>query len=631
MGILNPVRKRAILLTVLLMLVSSAAVLLVQYPALVDPYKVTDDLRQYFWMARFQDRSLFPDDHLFYQVKRVRVVSVLGVELVFQFVSLGFSLFYQLASVLVSPLVFNKVLPFGLMWVSLAYLFRLGRLLKDDLTGILMSLFFIVYSLCAPDNISLLTGLPRSFQFPLLIAFLYMMKRRSSVGMAVILVIDMLIYAPLFFISAAAWALSFVHLQGGRIRIDLHPRRVAPLLVAGLIAGLLFLPAVFEQSETSAPERLALTDLPVWENPTYGPAGRLPIFVESAYGVPLYLLVGYGGLMRHDGFGFLAPLLLIALMVWLVLGFEGFRIGREAYALLIGSLLMWCAAWLVALVTGGFLLRYPFKFTSAVIPVWFFLQVMLNLDKLLAAGLEAWKSRGGRVAILLTGAGILMMITGLSLRRVDLRMSLMGMGAVMLIVGGGLVLRWRMRRFSPRSSCPPVIGRTARAWPCFLVGALCLLYFPRMGSRTIDVPQAQRDVCEYAAALPPDTLLAGDPAVMDNVLLFSQRRVLFSAEISYVGGNRVLDFYEAYYADSPQTITDFCDRYGVDYLVVNRDHFGEAFLQAGRFFYEPYNTAILEMAVEGKDFYLARADRDRIVFQSGPLFVWPCARFAESD
>ena len=126
------------------------ATLYVQSPSLVDPYRIDDDLRQYFWMARFRDPDVFPNDYIVHEIKRVHVINVLGLDLICQFESMGFGLLYQFASFLIPPLAFNKILPFILMAVCAVYLFALGRLLiGSDHLAFFLVLLFVLYSLSA--------------------------------------------------------------------------------------------------------------------------------------------------------------------------------------------------------------------------------------------------------------------------------------------------------------------------------------------------------------------------------------------------------------------------------------------------------------------------------------------------
>ncbi len=138
------------------------------------------------------------------------------------------------------------------------------------------------------------------------------------------------------------------------------------------------------------------------------------------------------------------------------------------------------------------------------------------------------------------------------------------------------------------------------------------------------VPQEERPLLEYLSTLPKDVLIAGDPEIMSNIPLFSERRVLFSSEISYVGGTKVVDFFDAYYAESADRVLTFCQQYGVDYLVVDERRFSPDYLANGRFFYSPFNESIAQSVAARSNFILPQIPDSHKAFQSDPLFVIAC-------
>lgn len=153
---------------------------------------------------------------------------------------------------------------------------------------------------------------------------------------------------------------------------------------------------------------------------------------------------------------------------------------------------------------------------------------------------------------------------------------------------------------------------------------LLAVFVPRMGDHKMTVAQEERPLLEYVSTLPKDVLVAGDPEVMSNIPLFSQRSVLFSSEIPDVGAESVKDFFDAYYAESRQEVYAFCEEYGVDYLVVNEAHFSKEYLERGRFFYAPYNEYIVDVVAKREDFSLASIPDTEQVFSTENLFLWRC-------
>ena len=605
------------------LLLTLLATLYVQIPTFADLYRTDDDLRQYFWMARFQDPDVFPGDPIIDDIKRVHTIDVLGFELVCQFESLGFSVIYQLASYLIPPLILNKILPLIVMAICVAYLFALGRELRDsERWASFLVLSFVLFSLSVSPNSSPLTGLERSFQFVLLTMFMYYFVIDLPLGLIVTLVVQVLIYTPMFVVSVMAYAVSLIRWEGGRLGIDLRMRRIWPLLVGVALAMLVLLPALTDSRVVTVSLGEEGEQVPLWQNPNYGPSGRVPIFPKSFSGFPSFLLAGYGGLAPADSWWHLTPLIFLTVIILVCVGTKSLRIDRRIHSLLLGSLVAWLLVWLGALTTGHFVLRYPFKYTNAPFPLWMLFYCTLNGSQFVDTCARVFRSKSRKWLVVWAGGAV--SILGSFFIKDELAAALVKiLGALTFIGGAAGLLFWRMRE----GAAPPgsTSGKSLRiAWVAYIL-VLLLVFVPRMKSYTVAVPLEERPLLDYVAALPKDVLIAGDPEVMSNIPLFAKRSVFFSSEISYVGQTRVDDFYSAYYADRPEDVYAFCEEYGVDYLVVNRGHFLEDYLAAAQFFYSPYNEYIVDLVAGRTAFFLASIPNDEVEFTSGRLFVWRCS------
>ncbi len=129
-----------------------------------DDYIVQDDARQHvFWMARFVDPSLFPNDLIADYFQSVAPV--------------GYSNLYRLASALgIHPFVFNKSLPLILDIITTSYCFLFSlQLFPIPFAGFLSSLFLNQYLWLRDDLVS---ATPTAFIYPFLMAFLYYLVKR---------------------------------------------------------------------------------------------------------------------------------------------------------------------------------------------------------------------------------------------------------------------------------------------------------------------------------------------------------------------------------------------------------------------------------------------------------------------
>jgi hypothetical protein len=160
----------------------------------------------------------------------------------------------------------------------------------------------------------------------------------------------------------------------------------------------------------------------------------------------------------------------------------------------------------------------------------------------------------------------------------------------------------------------PLLGKRGWGWLLLALAALAYTYaqghyFSRLDMATLDPPDLQ--LMEFLRTLPENALVAGHPCVMDAVPLLARRKVLANHELSlpyyygYYGSirKRITDFFEAYYASSRETVEAFARGYGVDVLVVRKEHFDPAFLE-GKIYYEPFNKAVKERLKEGGGFVL---------------------------
>ena len=155
-------------------------------------YIVQDDARQHvFWMSRFIDPELFPNDLIadYYQ----------------SIAPWGYKNLYHLAANLgIDPLVFNKFVPSGIGLVMTVYCFAVSlELLPIPFGGFLTTLIF-------NQNIwiqgGLISGTARVFVYPLFFIFIYYLLKRSIVGICITLVLvswfypsSILIYAGVLF------------------------------------------------------------------------------------------------------------------------------------------------------------------------------------------------------------------------------------------------------------------------------------------------------------------------------------------------------------------------------------------------------------------------------------------------
>lgn len=114
----------------------------------------------------------------------------------------------------------------------------------------------------------------------------------------------------------------------------------------------------------------------------------------------------------------------------------------------------------------------------------------------------------------------------------------------------------------------------------------------------------KRELFEILETLPEQALIAGHPARLDDVPLWSKRRVLISYEmhgpwfrkIWEEGKRRTYASLEACYAVDVEPLVTLREEYGVDFMLLRREDLGLEFaLEAG--YFEPFGAFIEELTV----------------------------------
>ena len=608
---------------IILFLMAVLATLYVQWPAFQNDYVVDDDWRHYYWMERYINPDAFTDDWIINNVKQVKELKILNTTVYLQYESWAFGLIYWLGHFFVDPITVNKIIPFGLMFVSVFYLFRYGLLVGNQRTAFLLGSIFIVYSLSAPAIISLPAGLERSFSFPMLIVFLYYFRRGSDFGVIASLALQAVIYFPIFMVCAAAYTFSLIEIKGRWPTLTTDRKRWLPLLLGVGLALLFFLPALLSSTQATLPYD---TDMPVWENPYYSQNGRISIFWQNfKWNIPLYLIMGYGGLTTAEGWNHMMPLLLIFLFMLTVIGMRSMILPHHTRLLLWGSLASYGLVWIVALLFNDFLLRYPFKYTSAVLPLVLMILVAHNGETFSEKLAQIWTKGKGRGGVLLAIVGIVVLTVGLFFfTELNTRMTVLVIGALFYVLSVNRLALLRLRASRTSLTEPShSITTTHQAFViltifCVLIHAI--LFRPRMAL----AESKEHGLYEFVATLPAEILFAGDPNRLSNFPSFSKRGVLFSAEVTGVQIQTVLDFYDAYYAESPDTILDFCQTYGVTHWLVDEAQFAEEYLKKDMLFFAPYNTYIKEITGKRSNFVLAHISDEQKLFQEESYFIVSC-------
>ena len=148
--------------------------------ALEEKHIIQDDARQHvFWMQRFTDPELFPDDLIanYYQTVAPS----------------GYSFLYRIgAAAGIDPMRLSKILPILLGLITTAYCFGFTLQLLPVPFAAFLSSLLLNQALWSRDDIVSATA--RAFLYPLFMAFLYYLARRKFIPSLVALTLQALFY-----------------------------------------------------------------------------------------------------------------------------------------------------------------------------------------------------------------------------------------------------------------------------------------------------------------------------------------------------------------------------------------------------------------------------------------------------
>ncbi|MEF3696322.1 hypothetical protein [Desulfolutivibrio sp.] len=226
---------------------------------LASPFVINDDARQQiYWMQRFQDAALYPANLL--------------NDFAAAYVPVGVKALYAAASPMANALFLSKMFT-GILYcaTSLAF-FGIGRTLGDRTLGYFCtaSVWLLPFFL---KNIS--GGLSRSFAAPLLALFLLAWLRRSSLGMALVLIVQAATIPYMCVLSTGSCLLAYA---ASRLRPAISPpfpARLPDFLIIAVCAGAVY--ALNHGLEASGFGPLASV-AEMTGNPVFSSAGRLDLY-----------------------------------------------------------------------------------------------------------------------------------------------------------------------------------------------------------------------------------------------------------------------------------------------------------------------------------------------------------------
>jgi hypothetical protein len=170
------------------------------------PYLIQDDARQHvFWMHRFIDPTLFPNDIIADYFQTINPV--------------GYKAFYHAFALMgVEPLLLAKLLPIALGLITSVYGFSVAMQIFPVPFSALVTTLILNQGLWMRDEI--ITGTSRAFLYPLFLAFVYYLLKRSFIPCMISLALQAVFYPPLALVQAGTLLMRLLQWEGGKLRLS---------------------------------------------------------------------------------------------------------------------------------------------------------------------------------------------------------------------------------------------------------------------------------------------------------------------------------------------------------------------------------------------------------------------------
>jgi len=495
--------------------------------AFSNEYVVGDNAREYVsWMYRYSNPGLFPHDLIADYFQSVTPI--------------GYGAFYQAMSGWgVDPVLLGKLLPMVVGLITTSYGFAVCmQILPVPLAAFLATLL-LNQSICLHDD--LFSACPRDFNYPLFLAFLYYLLRRSLLGVLLAIALQSLVYPLLAFIDSGILLLRLWDWQSGRLQFS-RDRRDYLFCATSLCVALVAIVPYAIQSSQFGPTITAAMARTI---PEYLSGGRVSYFNLNP--VSFWLDGRDSGILALLS----PPQLFIGLLLPIILIYQSrFPLSKQVTnrvkvlpKIVLASIGMFFIAHAVA-----FRLHWPSRYTHHTFKVVFALAAGIALTLMLDAAFhwleQSTKSRQRERQFLTLGTAAL--------------------------VGAALILY---------PSCLKVFPKTP-----YVVGGVPGLY-------------------KFLQQQPQDSLVASLAGEANNIPVFAQRSILVGSEYAlpfhtkYYAQfrQRALDLIDAQYSQDLNHVIGFMRKYGVKFWLLERTAFKPEYIADNNWIkqYQPAATTAM--------------------------------------
>lgn len=541
-------------------------------------YVVQDDARQHvFWMERFIDPQLFPNDWIADYFQAVAPAGYTG-------------LYWVMAKVGISPMLLHKLLPPVLGLITTGYCFAIAmQLLPVPIAGFLSASLLNHYIWMRDDVVS---ATAVAFVYPLFTAFLYYLLKRQLIGTCLAIALLGLFYPQCVLIAAGILILQLLQVSHGRLHLS---RDRQNYIFSGITLTVAMVVMVLYALKSN----------------DYGPV----ITAAEARTLPEFLSGGNGEFF-NDNFG----------DFW----FSGQRSGMMPRFGTILPIILGCFLPVILLLDKWIRTNKNLDIN---------LRNSENRDEnqSIFSLLKGLKNARILLDVTLASLGMFFISHALIFRlHLPSRYTEHSLRIVTAIAAGiavtvilDAILNWGERSESSAKLKRILAGTVALLIVVAIVfEPTWLKRFPRTDYIVGEVPP----VYEFFASQPKDILIASVSEEVNNIPSFSQRSILIGGEgypVPYHKGyygeirQRTIDLIKAHYSPNLQDVQSFIEKYGIDFWLVEEGAFTPEYLTRDDWMmqYQPTTNEAIATLQEGKTPALAIL-RDRCtVFKSDRFFI----------
>ena len=535
------------------------------YSSFHDQYAISDDVRQsIYWMYGFQDSNLFKDDPLtdyayFFHSQGVGVVAI----------------YYILIRLLGNPLLVFKLLSLLFVPLSSIFIFKIGKKLKNRMTGILLTVLFLIFL----SSMSVTNGFYKNFGVVLFIIFFYFYISKKYVSCFISTVLMSLFYAPITLICLTLLAFSMIDPKNKPFYLISNKKRIYLFLVTIVLCLVILSSTTLLRDKSQFGSLITYKEMK--QMPEFYNGGRAPILPISLISAFIYPSVPF---ILPEVFLFGWPFLLNPQSYWLF---------------------------------------YIYALSRIVILTGFLILLIKTLKtKIFSHRKEIW-------FLLISGITLFFISKCLLFYAYVPKRYISYTFPLFLIIFTALVLDKFLETIKEQHKRKLYFG----AFLLFLL----IFYLPITISqlnRSMDNTECKENIqlYEYLSSLPKDITLAGHPYDMDCVPIFSKRKVYLNYELSHpfyskyysMIKNRTHKLFYAYYASNHYQLKSFCKKEKVDYFIFNKIRFGDSYLSAKEFYINPFNNYVIKLIENKSEFYFNKIQKEDITFEDNTFIVIEC-------